>query len=982
MIARMLRKISFSLFTTFLASTTALHAAIDPADGYVPRNTQAPGDVPPPASDVAKGWKLPDGFKATLFASEPDVRQPIDIKLDDRGRLWVVESYSYKEWKHKGEDRILIFEDTNQDGVADTRKVFRSGFQHLSSVEMGFGGVWVLDTPNLLFIPDANGDDVPDGEPTVIVDGWTDKGGHNMVSGLAWGPDGWLYGRHGITQPSLVGKPGTPEKERIFIEPGVWRIHPITKKFEVVVKGTTNPWGLDWDENGELFMSNNVNGHLWHVIPGALYERMFGTGSVPYDFERMHMIGERPHYPSSGDWKADWSKSEKGRDTTSDLGGGHSHCGLMIYRGDNWPEQYRGHFFMNNTHGRRVNEEKVERNGATYLSKHVGDIAQANTPWFRGVSLLSGPDGGVYVSDWCDNGECHDDDGVHRTSGRIYKITYQTPKPVDLKGGLQTWSQAELTRTVTHPNNWFYTHARRLLQESSTNGKAFTELALLKEISGTPQQQLAALWIRQTTNSLPEAELIALLKHDNAHQRLWAGRLLTDRQVGFGEILAQAGQEKDLLVLGHFVGLAQRWSDEDAWKLVSTIAKNPATAAPVLELLVWYALEPLCGKFPQRATEVFSTIASAKVREFTARRLASTMENEASRNAVGQLLEKPTAEALAGITTALAGRSNIPAPANWTKARTTLLIEHPQAAGTLGSAFGDRELLDLWRQHAMEEHRAPAQRNQALLALMSANASGMEPILKSTFAIPELRLNSIRAHRMLADDSVPERFLTAWATLSAEEKSAAVDVLATRPAWAKAMLEAVGKGSVTRDAISLSQARQISFLKDGGVVSLLEKHWGKIGSTSEEKKLEIAKLKAVLAKSPKGDLDKGKAVFTKLCATCHTLFDEGGKLGPNLTGTGRKDAEYILLNVLDPNANVPRDYQMTIVTLKDGQILAGTTPSEDDKTVTVQTITERRIVEKSATKSIERQPVSWMPEGLFQPLTEQEFVDVMAYLAK
>ena len=194
----------------FLLLTVCAQAALDSSDKFQPANTQAPGDDPPPAKEVAEGWKLPEGFHATLFSSEPDVRQPIDMKLDDQGRLWVAEAYSYKVWKQQGQDRVIMFEDTNNDGVADKRKIFRGGFNHLSSIEIGFGGVWVLDSPNLYFIPDANADGVPDGEPQVVVDGWTTGAGHNLASGMTWGPDGWLYGRHGIVQTSKLGVPGPP----------------------------------------------------------------------------------------------------------------------------------------------------------------------------------------------------------------------------------------------------------------------------------------------------------------------------------------------------------------------------------------------------------------------------------------------------------------------------------------------------------------------------------------------------------------------------------------------------------------------------------------------------------------------------------------------------------------------------------------------------------------------------------------------------
>ncbi|NNE90951.1 MAG: hypothetical protein HKN23_04835, partial [Verrucomicrobiales bacterium] len=188
------------------------------ADDYQPRNTQAEGEEPPSAEEAAKLITVPEGFQVKLFAGDPDVRQPVAMALDDRGRLFVAESYSYKEWKKTGEDRILIFEDTDNDGVHDSRKIFTSGIDHLSGMTVGWGGVWVCSSPNLLFYPDKNRDDVPDGEPVVVLDGWTAKAGHNFFNGLTWGPDGWLYGRHGITRPSYVGKPGTPEEERVGLD--------------------------------------------------------------------------------------------------------------------------------------------------------------------------------------------------------------------------------------------------------------------------------------------------------------------------------------------------------------------------------------------------------------------------------------------------------------------------------------------------------------------------------------------------------------------------------------------------------------------------------------------------------------------------------------------------------------------------------------------------------------------------------------------
>ncbi|HEY1067884.1 MAG TPA: PVC-type heme-binding CxxCH protein, partial [Pirellulales bacterium] len=249
-----------------------------------PLHADEPAAAPIPPGEAAAKMTLPEGFKATLFAGEPDVVQPIAFCFDDRGRLWVVESMAYPEWQpieQPGEDRIVIFEDADGDGKFDSRKVFLSNGTNFAGIEYGFGGVWVCATPHLLFIPDRNADDKADEKWEVVLDGWDIKAKHNVCNGLTWGPDGWLWGLNGILSNSKIGKPGTPDAERVAMNCGVWRIHPVTKKFEVVASGTTNPWGLDFDDYGHAFITNCVIHHLWHVIPGAHFQRMFGQDLTP-----------------------------------------------------------------------------------------------------------------------------------------------------------------------------------------------------------------------------------------------------------------------------------------------------------------------------------------------------------------------------------------------------------------------------------------------------------------------------------------------------------------------------------------------------------------------------------------------------------------------------------------------------------------------------------------------------------------------------
>ncbi|MEM1293752.1 MAG: PVC-type heme-binding CxxCH protein [Verrucomicrobiota bacterium] len=289
-------------------------------------DTQAEDEQPPSPKASLDLITLPKGFHISLFAGEPDVAQPIAINYDDRGRLWVLESFSYIEWKRTGKDRLLIFEDTDNDGRFDTRKVFWDKGNHSSGFQMGHGGVWLCDAPELLFIPDADRDDVPDGEPVVVLDGWTTEAEHNFFNGLNWGPDGWLYGRHGIKRGSKVGKPGTPEDERFDLSCGIWRYHPVKDRFEIWADGTVNPWGLDWNEEGEGFITTSVIDHFWHLVPGARYQRVPGQGTAslhPFSYGLMEPTSDHRH----------WSGGQTGRKDLAgnDVeGGGHSHSGLVI----------------------------------------------------------------------------------------------------------------------------------------------------------------------------------------------------------------------------------------------------------------------------------------------------------------------------------------------------------------------------------------------------------------------------------------------------------------------------------------------------------------------------------------------------------------------------------------------------------------------------------------------------------------------------
>ena len=584
--------------------------------------------------DAVKGISLPEGFRVQLSASEPDVRQPIAMAWDSRGRLWVAECYTYAEsrvnFDLRLKDRILIFEDSDNDGVFDKRTVFWDQASQLSSIAIGFGGVWAACAPNILFIPDRDGDDVPDAAPEVVLDGFdNDRVRHNIVNGLKWGPDGWLYGRHGILASSEVGVPGTPREQRTRINCSLFRYHPLTRRFDVVCHGTTNSWGHDWDEHGQLFFINSVIGHLWHALPGARYRRMYGNHFDKFLYELIPQTGDHFHWDQGNEHWADLKK--KGMTSPTDAaGGGHAHCGMMIYGADNWPEEYRGQVFTLNLHGRRINRDTLSRQGAGYVGRHANDLMRTRDLWFRGIDLGYGPDGGVFVLDWSDIGECHESDGIHRTSGRIFKITHGKPKP--LTGDLAKRSSLELAKLQTHPNEWHARMARRVLQERAAAGVALgqarKDLFELYSASESVPHRLRALWALYITGGLEEAWLLEQTHDESEPVRVWAIKLLTDEgrvsEQALGRFVEMAGSDLAGLVQLHLASTLRLLPLAKRWALAKPMVSHRVFADdPVLPLMIWYGINPAVGADRAGAVQLLAQCQIPKVRQFIARRLAA-----------------------------------------------------------------------------------------------------------------------------------------------------------------------------------------------------------------------------------------------------------------------------------------------------------------------------------------------------------------------
>ena len=985
----------------FLASCLCPSALAQQLDTPHAINTQAEGEHPPAASEAASLITVPDGFNVTLFAGDPDVHQPIAFEIDDRGRLWVAECYTYEggEYDLQKRDRIVIFEDTDGDGDFDDRKIFWDQGQRVTGLTLGFGGVWITSAPNLLFLPDRDRDDQPDGDPEVMLEGFSLIARHNMVNGLRWGPDGWLYGRHGITDTSNVGTPETPLGKRTKLNCSIWRFHPQEHVFRVITNGTTNPWGLDYDDHGQWFFTNNVINHLWHVIPGAHYERMHGDDFNPHLYDLIAPTADHFHWDTAGGVGDTDNKNRKKYDGRHDShGGGHSHCGGMIYLGDNWPQEYRGLMLMCNTHGRRVNADRLVRLGNSFVGKHEPDFLIANSQWFRGVELKYGPDGGVFLTDWSDLGECHDNDGVHRTSGRIYKITYG--KPQTSKPNLAEASTLELVKLQLHRNDWFVRHSRRLLQERHVAGEdlsvATESLQTIFNRNPDVTRRLRAMWSLYSIGAATEDWLVGQLNDPSEHIRCWAIRLLVDRGAPTAKTIERltthSANEASGLVRLSLASALQQLNIADRWQIARHLAQYDEDSDDrVQPLMLWYGIEAAIPTDLNRALDLAMATKIQSLRRYISRRLGSSIDThpqdvEALIQQASQSDPTNAVDYLSGLAAALRGRHRITPPMNWQTA-SSVWAESSDAdvvklQRELSVVFGDGRAVDELLSIARDKGADPSARRNALSVVLKSQPNGLASTLLKLKSDKVVGALAIRGLAQFDDRQVGKQLLQFYRNAKHDHRPAIINTLASRESYATLLLDAVGAGSIEHSDIPATAASNIAAHQNPTLTAKLEKLWGAVQTSPQEKLDLIEKYRAQLTpeRLADADLQNGRQVFVKACANCHKMFGEGNTIGPDLTGSNRDNLGYLLDNVIDPSRIVPAELQQSAVLLTDGRVMTGCITQNDAQTITIQTINEVHRVSREDIETIRKLSTSLMPDGILTPLSDLQVRDLFGFL--
>ncbi len=945
-----------------------------------------PAGLAPEAA--ARAMSVPDGFQVELVASEPDLHQPIAFTFDSKGRLWVAEAFTYPRRAAEGEGRddILVFEDRDGDGRFETRTTFASGLNLVSGLEVGFGGAWVGAAPFLLFIPDRDDDLSPDGPPEVLLDGWGYEDTHETLNAFTWGPDGWLYGCHGVFTHSRVGKPGTPDEERVPINAGVWRFHPTRGDFEVFAWGTSNPWGLDFDDRGQAFATACVIPHLYHVIQGARYIRQSGAHFDPYHYGELDTIADHRHYLGS---------SPHGGNLRSDgAGGGHAHSGAAIYLGGAFPASYRGALFMSNIHGNRLNQDRLERAGSGFVGRHAEDFLLANDRWFRAVATKVGPDGALYLIDWYDAQACHLNDPGRwdRSNGRLYRVSYGPNEPVAVD--LPALPSEKLVALQLHANDWWVRRARLVLQERGPDKEVHAWLRSILRHNRESDRRLRALWALHATGGLDEQLALSVLADRDEDLEAWTVQLALERgepSPRMSAVLVKvAAQSSSSVTRLYLASALQRLPDELCWTIASQLVRHAEDAGDAnIPWMIWWGIEPLVAADPGRALGLARTARIPLVAECIARRVA---EDSGVHESLAQalVLEADAARRkalLTGFERALRGRRGVAAPPSWAVAWDRLAAdpdaEVRELALSLAAAFADPAALPRLRATLADPQAGTGQRERAIERLSRARDEEAVPLFLALLDDPELCVPALRGLSAFSGERIPRAALERYARFAPAARRETVALLAVRVEWARALLDAVDRGEVGQAEVHAAVLRSLRALDDAEIARRMEARWGKVRSTAGDKETRIVALKSELtpAALARAELHRGRGVYEATCGQCHELFGSGRTLGPDLTGSNRADLDYLLENVLDPSAVVGQDYLETLVWLKDGRMLSGVARRATGGMVELQTQHEALEIPREEIEELRESGLSAMPEGLIDALTAEDVRDLVAYLS-
>ncbi len=963
-------------FTMFL-----IGLAVAQESAVIPHHQSAPPGPPLTPTEAIAKMDVPAGFSVELVASEPDILNPVAMAIDERGRFWITESFEYpRQSAGPGRDRIKVLEDTDQDGRIDKVTVFAEGLNIPSGIAVGYGGVWVANSPDILFLQDTDGDGRAD-RREVVVTGFGRTDTHELPNSLTWGPDGWLYGLNGVFNYSQVSHQG---KDYNFTC-ALFRIHPRTREFQLFAEGTSNPWGIAFDNNGSAFVSACVIDHLWHLTETGYYHRQGG----PY-----------PPYT----WKL-----ESIVDYTHQMA---AYCGITYFDSPAYPAEYREKLYMGNIHGGCINCDSLTRDGATYRGHAEPDFLTAHDAWFMPVVQKTGPDGCLYILDWYDRYHCYQDanrdpEGIDRGRGRLYRVRYhETPRaaPFDLARE----DDDELIERLHSANVFYRDLAQRLLAERA-NPDTCRKLQSLVLDPDTPRKvRMHGLWALVACGPLDPVFHQQLLSDADPAFRAWAVRAAGNQQQAatpLVQAIQQLANDDQADVRLQVAVAARKLAGVDPLVLLCDVLQYPQ-ADPLIPHIVWQNLLPM---LEDRSDDLVTYMSQLSVPSDGFVQLLPHLAN--------RMLDAPQSAAdLAQLLTSLLKDARWRTRGECLQAARLALLDRPawrsqqqelskmllpalrhEIAHT-DSPFRDECLLlaaTLQDQDAEQQLNVwidlahPATSAQRLAALHVRAAQGDLGVLTAAEAmidhadeLPHELLNGmLTALERLSTPEVATRLLAKWDRTPDSLKPRVIELLTHRNQWAKPLLAAIAAEQLPRETLHINQLRRLQQSSDPSLADQVYQIWGTIreGRNSQVEE-SIAWVRRVISEQS-GDARRGQEVFRKQCGQCHQIYGQGEQVGPDISRNGRGSFDQLLSNVFDPNLVIGPSYQARLVTTTDGRSLSGLVVLDTpDRVVLKLQGGKEESIARSEIEDWIVSPLSLMPEGWEKQLSRQDLVDLMHFL--
>jgi putative heme-binding domain-containing protein len=645
-----------------------------------------------------------------------------------------------------------------------------------------------------------------------------------------------------------------------------------------------------------------------------------------------------------------------------------------------------------------MNHQVNVREAGGYNTLHAGsDVLFCEDRQYIGVDLKYGPDGAVYISDWYDPRHCHNPNVEHwdRGNGRMYRMKFDAGyQPVTVDDTVAT--DEELVEAQLHPNDWHVRMARLALGERAAkrpiSDEAASRLRALATEHEDPARRLRGLWALHAIGALGSGLTATLLEDASEYVRAWTVQLAVEslETDQYAPLLVRlVERERSLYVRRYLASALQRVPDDVGWLLAEALSQQPENALDrELPQLLWYGLAALMERDLHRALALADTTDVGVLRDYI-HWYAAKLSEEGRNVIASRLADVDAAERLRLLSLfalGVSGMRGVAEPEGWS-AVSASLYESPdpnlrRAAETLGATFADEALFAHMRDRLTSESATKADKQRALSILAGdASTENLSHYLRlldtGAFTLQVLPLMS-----RYRDPAVAEAVLTRLPAWKGETSDVAMEVLCSRPEWAESVLDSIAAGKLEKSRLTAYFARQMASLGSESLKDRLAREWGRFGPSSADLKQEIAKTVATFESAPLWaySAQAGAAHFKKLCANCHQPNQQNESIAPSLAGTGSKGIEYIVENVVDPNAVIGRDFLARVIVTSDGRVTSGLIDKETDSALTVRTATGSVIIAREDIEVTAVSENSFMPTDLLKTLNERERIELFKYL--